>query len=134
MEDINKYIGIPYKFNGRTRDGCDCLGLCHLFYKEHGWITLDDGKPITKDWQEKDPKRLVRWFAKNFQVTRDPEELEFGDILLFDVGSEVHLALYLEYGRILSSQIPTVEFSKSTIYHKDSWVHGFKVGFKRWPN
>ena len=28
----------------------------------------------------------------------------------------------------------TVEFSKSTIYHKDSWVHGFKVGFKRWPN
>ena len=135
MENIDKYIGIPYKFNGRTREsGCDCLGLCYLFYKEHGWITLDDGKPITKDWREKDPHRLARWFGKHFKVTRDPEQLEFGDILLFDVFGDTHLAIYLEYGRVLALQLPTRDWSKSTIYHKDSWLHGFKAGFKRCPN
>lgn len=135
MENIDKYIGIPYKFNGRTREsGCDCLGLCYLFYKEHGWITLDDGKPITKDWREKDPNRLARWFGKHFKVTRDPDELEFGDILLFDVFGDTHLAIYLEYGRVLALQLPTREWSKSTIYHKDSWLHGFKAGFKRCQN
>lgn len=53
MEDINKYVGIPHYFNQDSFDGCDCIGLCRLFYKEHGWKQdFKDGKPITKDWQK----------------------------------------------------------------------------------
>ena len=31
MEDISKYIGIPYEFNGDTSDGADCAGLVMMF-------------------------------------------------------------------------------------------------------
>ncbi len=31
---MEEYIGIPYKQNGRTRDGLDCYGLLYLIEKE----------------------------------------------------------------------------------------------------
>ena len=39
MEDISKYIGIPYKFNGDATEGADCAGLVMLFYRD--WETYD---------------------------------------------------------------------------------------------
>ena len=133
MENIDKYIGILHKFNGRDYDGCDCLGLCSLFYKEHGWEqTFDDGRLITKNWEKREPFRLARYLNGHFTRENNYEKLQFGDIILFDVLGDSHLGIYLEYGKVLAMQVPTIEGkTSSTIYHRDFWQKGFKAGYKR---
>lgn len=47
VHDINKFVGIPHYFGESSFDKCDCLGLCRLFYREHGYKEhIEDGKPI----------------------------------------------------------------------------------------
>lgn len=134
MEDISKYIGIPHYFNQDTFNGCDCLGLCRLFYKEHGWKeTFSDGKPITKDWQKKDGAiRLFRYFKKHFNETKDVNDLTFGDVVLFNICGDYHFGIYLEYGKVLGMEVPVRKGrSISSIFHKKIWIAGFVSGFKR---
>ena len=132
MTDINKFVGIKHKFNGRDFDGADCIGLCQLFYREHGYNqTWDDGKPIPADWQ-KYKYRLLLYLRKHFERTDDKNALAYGDILLFDVDGDYHLGIFLEYGRILAMQVPCLEgVSQSTVYPKNWWEPFFVVGFKR---
>ena len=132
MTCINKFVGIKHKFNGRDRDGIDCLGLCQLFYREHGYEqTWDDGSPIPPDWQ-KYKYRLLLYLRKHFSKTEDATALEYGDVLLFNIDRDYHLGIYLEYGRILAMQVPCLEgVSQSTIYPKSWWQQSFVVGFKR---
>ena len=127
--ELDQFVGIKHKFNGRARDGVDCVGLCQLFYKSHGYAqTWDDGKPIPADWQ----KYKYRHLRKHFERTDDKNALAYGDILLFDVDGDYHLGIYLEYGRILAMQVPCLEgVSQSTIYPKNWWEPFFVVGFKR---
>ena len=136
MENIDKYIGILHKFGGDTFDGCDCVGLCKLFYREHDWFPVwDDGKPITRDWQKNEPMRIVKFLTLHFKMTRNPDALRFGDILYFDIYGDTHLAIYLEGGDILSMQVPVKEgFTCSTIYHSHIWKRGFRAGFRRLAN
>jgi cell wall-associated NlpC family hydrolase len=47
-----RYIGIPFLKHGRTRDGCDCWGLCCLVYREIFGVELpswDDAYPEFDD-------------------------------------------------------------------------------------
>ena len=134
MENIDKFIGIPHYFNQDSFEGCDCLGLCRLFYKEHGWKqTFCDGKEITKKWQEKNGNiRLFRYFKKNFKETDDITSLDYGDIVLFKVSGDYHFGIYLQYGKVLAMEVPVV-YGKTTssIFHKKLWELGFVTAFKR---
>ena len=51
-QDLKKFVGLPYKFLGVDYHGVDCIGLCQLFYQEHG-IDLEwrDGRPIAGEGQ-----------------------------------------------------------------------------------
>ena len=66
-QNIERFIGLPYKFLGTDFTGVDCIGLCQLFFFEHNLpIVIRDGRPITKDWYLTEPYRLARWLFKNF--------------------------------------------------------------------
>lgn len=42
LEWINDYIGVPYRPNGRERDGWDCWGLVLAVYRERLGLELPD--------------------------------------------------------------------------------------------
>ena len=132
MKNINHLIGLRHKFNGRDRNGVDCIGLCQLFYREHGYRqSWGDGKPIPSDWQ-KYKYRLLLYLSKHFTPTDDPEALTYGDVLLFDVDGDYHLGIFLEYGKILAMQVPCLEgVSQSTVYPKMFWLPAFVKGYRR---
>lgn len=129
----DKYIGIKHLFNGDNFDGADCIGLCRLFYKEHGWKQdFKDGNPVTREWQTNDPGRLFRYLKRNFVETEKPEELTYGDIVLFKINGDYHLGIYLEYGKVLAMEVPYAEGkTMSTIYRSHFWRPFFVRGFKR---
>lgn len=58
---VRKLLGVPYRHNGRSVEGLDCLGLIWLFYKEMGISVPDgDGADIAEDWYASDPERYLR--------------------------------------------------------------------------
>ena len=134
--NIDKFIGIPHKFNESSFDGCDCLGLVRLYYREHGWPqTFDDGLPITEDnWETPEAwHRLFRYLHSNFDEVNDPSELNPGAVVVFKIGDDMHLGILLDnYGRMLASQIPVV-YGKttSTIYKRSWWMQCYKRGYNR---
>lgn len=65
QEIVDKLLGIPYKHNGRSYDGVDCLGLVYLFFKELGIMLPEgDGYYISEDWYLKDPERYINGLSK----------------------------------------------------------------------
>ena len=133
MDNINKFIGIPYKFNGDTADGCDCLGLVRYFYREHGWLDVDDGLPIDEHWMDSATSRIRRFFPKHFDIAWKPEDMKYGAVVIFKINSELHFGIYLGYGKMLSTQLTTESYdtSRSTIYHRQWWTPWFQVAFNR---
>lgn len=135
MEDISKFIGIKHGYAGNDFDKCDCFGLVQLFYKEHGWPQkFDDGKPYPKEYEYARPKfwrRLYEYLLWNFTKV-EMQNLEFGDVVVFKINGCIHMGIYLEYGKMLAMEVPTIEGeSESTIYHRPMWENCFKCGFRR---
>lgn len=135
MENLNKYIGKIHKYQG-TGKYCDCLNLVTMFYHDHHYKeTFDDHKPRPKTYEEyitKQPTRMIRYLIKNFDVTTNVDDLEYGDVILVLVGGDPHLGVYVGEGKALAMEIPVVEGkSKSTIYKGRYWKPFFRAGFKR---
>ena len=137
MENISKYIGIPHIFSQSSFEAADCVGLVRLWFKEHQWKPSCYDGEFTKDWYEKDPLRMVRYLTKNFYKVKDVSELHLGDIVYFCINSEGHCALYLEYGKILTTFPKGTQWDgsdlpdKSMIVHRNLWEQGFRAGFRR---
>lgn len=54
-------VGSPYKHNGRSLEGFDCLGLVWYVYTQMGILfPSGDGLPVDSDWYESDPERYLR--------------------------------------------------------------------------
>lgn len=132
MEDINKFIGVPYKSGGESMQGCDCIGLARLFYQAHGWKQdFRDGKPIVAKEDASAWKRLFRYMRVNFEKI-EITQLTFGDIVLFEIERDIHFGIYLEYGQMLAMQVPCIDGkTMSTIYRRSWWMPYFKYGYRR---
>ena len=136
MED--KYINIPYKFAGYDYDGADCIGLLRLFYSDHNWQVINDGRTFTKDWYKKEPYRMVKWFLKNMNKIKDIKDLQFGDVVYFTIGGEGQVGIYYKYGRILTT-FPdnskqwdgTYMPNNSFLCHRQLWEKAYRCGFRR---
>ena len=76
MTNLNDYVGIPYKLNGKGRsDGVDCYGLAKLYYKEVF------GKQIKFSFLKEGSDPFLKHLA-NLSIVEDRVEIE-GDILTF---------------------------------------------------
>ena len=127
-QDLTKFVGIPFKFLGVDYDGLDCIGLCQLFYKEHGYdIEFRDGKPITKDWYETAPTRMWKWFCKKCDKIENIYDLQYGDIVVFEIGGENHTSIYIGDFKVLT--ILEI-YKKSMIVHLNKCEVLYRCGFR----
>lgn len=135
MEDLSKYIGLTYRFNMNTRSGgyCNCLTLVKQFYNDKGYPeTWDDGKPLPTSGAEPYEKRLYLYLLQNFIKEDNPENLEYGDIVLIKAGSSTNIGVYVGEGNVLTVEKPTIEGkAKSIVYRERLWKPYVKTCFKR---
>ncbi|HBS58565.1 MAG TPA: glycoside hydrolase [Firmicutes bacterium] len=85
LVDVSKYVGVPYKHNGRSiQEGLDCWGLVMCVFAELG-VTLpgNDGINIPPEhWFRKDADRYWR-FLQTIGKPLDISEVKRYDIVYF---------------------------------------------------
>ncbi len=99
-----KYIGIPFKSNGRDFSGVDCYGIVILVYKEERHISLWDTSNYNICDYTKDNFFLSK-YHENWDVL-DEEDLQELDVLLFTADPNLpniptHIALYIGENKML---------------------------------
>ena len=83
-EIVNKYRNIPYKHNGRSLRGLDCLGLIIFFYQEF-WIDLSyKDRTYSKEWYQEDPSVYLRELLKVGRAV-DFDDLQALDLVYFEL-------------------------------------------------
>ena len=74
----------------------------------------------------------MKYFLRNFTVTKDSKNLNHGDIVAFNINGDMHFGIYLENDTVLAMQVPCIEgVSQSTVYKRKFWNNAFVCGFKR---
>lgn len=88
----NKYVGIPYKDNGRDTSGIDCWGLVRLIYKEQYNIDIPS---FVEDYNGADDRAATSELAAIAKEEwRAKDTAEEGDVVLFRVlGVESHVGV-----------------------------------------
>lgn len=75
------YLGMPYRWGGKSRQGLDCSGLCFMAYYQNGISIFRDAQ-----------------LKEGFPIRRISQEaLKPGDLLYYPG----HVALYLKHGRFI---------------------------------
>ncbi len=99
---ISKYIGIPYKLNGRDFDGTDCLGLVWLYLRDQD-ISIPDGDelPIDETWQENAETRFIEGLDSVAERVETPRENDI--VLIHCYKQSAHIGVMLDSQTILHS-------------------------------
>ncbi len=89
----NNYVGIPFKYKGRTKDGLDCWGLVRLIYINEYDITLPS---FSTEYEDADYDRISDLIAQYKEGWEQVETPSVGSIVLFRVmGEETHVGVAL---------------------------------------
>lgn len=72
--NINDFVGIPYKKNGRDITGCDCYGLHRLLFFNLKNIVLPEYKNVAPD--KAIHNLLILEEQKKWKEVHDPEFLD----------------------------------------------------------
>ncbi|MFW6145690.1 MAG: NlpC/P60 family protein [bacterium] len=104
-EIIEKYVGQPYKHNGRN-EYLDCLGLIISFLSEHGIkLPEDDGRVIEKEWYKKDPRRLIRGLKEYAAVNIPANKLRPLDVVVFEFeGIPRHMGVMISRSKFIHAR------------------------------
>lgn len=83
-EIAESWIGVPYHHQGRTRIGCDCIGLLIGVWCEWSGEDAPEAVVYAPDWHIKTPDLLHNSVSSYMHEVEDHGP---GDVLLFTVGS-----------------------------------------------
>lgn len=115
--ELEKYLNQKYKFNGRGKEGYDCLGLVFSILNENNIaIPISDGHKIEKDWMNKQPLRLLNHFKNHGKQieTKNRKEL---DVAVFEINNILrHAGVIIDNYRFIhifdNSRARISQFSK----------------------
>jgi NlpC/P60 family putative phage cell wall peptidase len=78
------WIGAPYRHQGSSRIGCDCLGLIRGVWRELRGSEPEEPGPYGRDWAERSgQERLLEAATRHFGPARAGGDLAVGDVLVF---------------------------------------------------
>ena len=98
----DKYIGLPYKDNGRDTAGVDCWGLVCLFYKNEFDIDLPSYTDEYSGPYDPSVTRVINIYKDKWDNTTTPAE---GDVLVFNIyGEPAHVGVYIGNNKFLHSR------------------------------
>jgi len=96
---LERLIGIPYVWRGESFSGCDCWGLCKLYYELKGRALPSIEKLYQDDSLEMGGVKDT--IKPKFIEVPLSQAIE-GDICLFNIrGLPVHVAIYLDNNTFL---------------------------------
>jgi len=97
--NIQKYIGLPYKDNGRDITGIDCWGLVRLYYKQELDIELPSYVDQYIGLTSTNIKESIISYRDNWDKVEIPQ---LNDLILFRIlGEPTHIGLYLGDSKFL---------------------------------
>lgn len=105
--DIVSFLGVPYEFGGRTKEGIDCSGFTSAIY--------------TRAVETQLPRSTVDQYRIGASITRD--DLQFGDLVFFNTTGipPSHVGIYIEddlFAHASVSSGVTISSLESTYYNK----------------
>jgi cell wall-associated NlpC family hydrolase len=95
-----QFLGIPFKFKGRDRNGADCLGLVWMYLRARGFHIPDsDGLPMERDNQPDYLDRAIDALSQLFESVAYPQA---NDIILMRLpGGYTHMGVMVDDERML---------------------------------
>lgn len=103
MEDVSRYVGVPFVEHGRAIDGADCWGLARLVEAEVFGCFLPS---YAADYEKVDRSIVGSLVGQELShlplsKTQAPEP---GDLVLMTfLGTPCHVGVYMEGGYVLHS-------------------------------
>ncbi len=99
-ELLNKLVGIKWVQDGRDNTGTDCVGLMELYFRDRGVeVTAPKINDLTPEGQE----GFIRGIMDANMIV-GLSDLQPEDVLVFKIDEELHVGLYLGYGRMLHAK------------------------------
>lgn len=100
--NVGKYIGIPYKLNGRDFSGIDCLGLVWLYLRDQGIVFPDgDNLPIDENWQESAESRFIKGLDAIAERVEAPQKNDV--VLIHCLRQTAHIGVMINSQELLHS-------------------------------
>lgn len=99
---FERYVGIPFRDQGRDRDGCDCYGLFRLALAELAGIELPsyaDAYCTASDRAA--AAALIRGESEPFVEVEEAEARPLDAVLLTRAGAECHIGMVVRRGLVL---------------------------------
>lgn len=97
---LSKYIGVPYRSLGRTRDGWDCWGCVAAYYRAEFNIELPSYASAYTDAAEHAETALA--ISQGRSLWQQVETPETGDVVLLRILREpTHVGIYVGEGFML---------------------------------
>lgn len=100
---LSKYLGVPFKHEGRSLDGLDCYGLLVMVYRDMG-IELVDMEHYDSDWSRRGSNFFIENYHLQWEQVITPRLF---DVVLFKdcKGLANHLGIVLTRYRFIHSLI-----------------------------